>query len=193
MNRNGWNRYEITCVKDLIRIEINGVETVRFRDAVDASGFIAIQHHGEKDQTYRFRNLFIKELPEIPAEQHATLTEQEPVSIKRIDDKVTLIDFGKVAFGNIVMPVPAGSGTANVHFGEKLKKGRIDQKPPGTVRYGVTPDSSWRAAGQLDRAGPRRCSQHRTSRIDLCEPASGSDALTVAIRDAVSVGRNRRS
>ena len=140
LNRNGWNRFDVTCVKDLIRVELNGVETVRLRDATDASGFIGIQHHGEKGQTYRFRNLFIKELPEVPAREHVSLTEQDPVSIKRIDDKVTLIDFGRVAFGNIVMPVPqAGRGTANVHFGEKLKDGRIDQNPPGTVRYGVTP------------------------------------------------------
>ncbi|WP_419190073.1 family 78 glycoside hydrolase catalytic domain [Stieleria marina] len=139
LNRNGWNRYEITCLKDLITIELNGVQTVRFRDATDASGFIGIQHHGEEGQTYRFRNLFIKPLPEIPAQQFAALTQQKPVSVKRINDKVTLIDFGKAAFGNIVMPVPQGRGSANVHFGEKLSDGRIDQNPPGTVRYGVTP------------------------------------------------------
>ncbi|QDV81618.1 Bacterial alpha-L-rhamnosidase [Stieleria magnilauensis] len=139
LNRNGWNRYEITCVDDVIRIEVNGVETVRFRDATDASGYIGIQHHGEKGQTYRFRNLFIKELPEIPAQQHVALTEQQPLSIKRISETVTQIDFGTVAFGNIAMPVPSGRGTANVHFGEKLKDGRIDQTPPGTVRYGMTP------------------------------------------------------
>ena len=146
LNRDGWNRFEVTCVKDLIRIEVNGVQTVRFRDATDAKGFIGIQHHGENGQTYRFRNLFIKELPEVPAQQHVELTQQEPVSIKRIDDKVTLIDFGKVAFGNIVMPVPAGRGTGSVHFGEKLKDGRVDRNPPGTVRYGVTPI---RLGGQL--------------------------------------------
>ncbi|WP_145388459.1 family 78 glycoside hydrolase catalytic domain [Stieleria neptunia] len=139
LNRNGWNRYEITCLKDVIRIEVNGVETVRFRDATDASGYIGIQHHGEAGQTYRFRNLFIKELPEIPADRHVALTEQQPVSIKRINETVTQIDFGKAAFGNIVMPVPPGRGTASVHFGEKLKDGRIDQTPPGTVRYGMTP------------------------------------------------------
>ncbi len=139
LNRNGWNRYEITCVKDLIRIELNGVETVRLRDATDASGFIGIQHHGEKGATYRFRNLFIKELPEVPAAEHVEIVDQEPVAIKRISDSVTLIDFGKVAFGNIVMPIPDGRGTAKVHFGEKLKQGRIDQNPPGTVRYGMTP------------------------------------------------------
>ncbi|MGB7329153.1 MAG: family 16 glycoside hydrolase [Rubripirellula sp.] len=138
LNRNGWNRYEVTCIQDLIRIELNGVETVRFRDPTDASGFIAIQHHGEKGQTYRFRNLFIKELPDVPAQKHVSLTDQEPVSIKRINDKVTQIDFGKVAFGNITMPAPAGNGNAMVHFGEKLKGDRIDQAPPGTVRYGAT-------------------------------------------------------
>nr|WP_146458544.1 family 16 glycoside hydrolase [Rubripirellula tenax] len=139
LNRNGWNRYVVTCVKDVITIELNGVQTVRFRDATDASGFIGIQHHGEKGQTYRFRNLFIKELPQIPAEQHVSLVQQEPVSIKRISDKVTQLDFGKVAFGNLAMPIATGSGTGSVHFGEKLKEGRIDRSPPGTVRYGTTP------------------------------------------------------
>ena len=139
LNRNGWNRFVITCRKDLITIEVNGVQTTRFRDPTDASGYIAIQHHGEKGQTYRFRNLFIKEFPEIPAEEHVSITEHKPFEIKQVDDKVTLIDFGKVAFGNIVMPVPdCGSGKAIVHFGEKLKDGRIDTKPPGTVRYGTT-------------------------------------------------------
>ncbi len=139
LNRNGWNRFVITCIKDLIMIEVNGVQTTRFRDTTDASGYIAIQHHGEKGQTYRFRNVFIKELPEVPAEEHVSLTSEKPVEIKRINDKITLIDFGKVAFGNIVMPVPAeGRGKAKVHFGEKLKNNRIDTKPPGTVRYGMT-------------------------------------------------------
>lgn len=138
LNRNGWNRFVVTCVKDLIRIEVNGVQTVRFRDPMDAEGFIGIQHHGEKGQTYRFRNLFIKELPEIPAKDFVSLTEQAPKSIERVSDNVTLIDFGKVAFGNITMPIPTGRGTAKVHFGEKLTGQRIDRKPPGTVRYGMT-------------------------------------------------------
>ena len=139
LHRNGWNRYEITCRKDLIRIELNGIETARFRDATDARGFIGIQHHGEDGQIYRFRNLYIKELPEIPAAEHVSLTEQEPLTITRISDTVTLLDFGKVAYGNLVMPVPSGRGTASVHFGEKLTAGRIDRDPPGTVRYGSTP------------------------------------------------------
>jgi hypothetical protein len=138
LNRNGWNRFVISCIKDVITIEVNGIKTTRFRDAADARGFIGIQHHGEKGQTYRFRNIFIKELPEIPADEHVSLNEQAPVAVKRISDKVTQIDFGKAAFGNIVMPVPGGRGVVKVHYGEKLKGDRIDQKPPGTVRYGLS-------------------------------------------------------
>ncbi|GAA5510981.1 hypothetical protein Rcae01_06493 [Novipirellula caenicola] len=139
LNRHGWNRFVITCIEDRITIELNGVPTVTFRDTVDASGYIGIQHHGEDDQTYRFRNLFIKELPQIPAEDSVSLTDQAPVSVKKISDNITLVDFGKVAFGNIAMRVPQGGrGEGKVHFGEKLKDGRIDREPPGTVRYGVS-------------------------------------------------------
>lgn len=139
LNRDGWNRFVITCIEDRITIELNGVPTVTFRDATDASGYIGIQHHGEDGQTYRFRNLFIKELPEIPAEDSVSLTDQAPVSVKKISDTITLVDFGKVAFGNIAMRVPQeGRGEGKVHFGEKLKDGRIDREPPGTVRYGVS-------------------------------------------------------
>ena len=68
LNRNGWNRFVVTCVADSITIELNGVQTVHLNDSTDASGFIGIQHHGEKGQTYRFRNLFIKKLPVVVAE-----------------------------------------------------------------------------------------------------------------------------
>ncbi|MCA9263371.1 MAG: family 78 glycoside hydrolase catalytic domain [Planctomycetales bacterium] len=138
LNRNGWNRYEILCIQDRISITLNGVETTSFRDDMDSTGFIGIQHHGEKGQTYRFRNLFVKQLPEIPARDHVRLFEQSPVAVTKIDDRVTLLDFGEVAFGNVVMPIPAGDGEASLHFGERLLDGRVDRKPPGTVRYGVT-------------------------------------------------------
>ena len=60
--RNEWNHYRITCVGSKLKIEVNGVVTTEVEDKVDASGVIGIQHHGEKGQTYRFRNLRIKEL-----------------------------------------------------------------------------------------------------------------------------------
>jgi alpha-L-rhamnosidase len=148
LHRNGWNRYVVTCIQDRISIELNGVATVAFRDTMDASGYIGIQHHGEDGQTYRFRNLFIKELPQIPAMDTVSITEQKPISVTKIDDQTTLVDFGKVAFGNIAMRIPrAGTGAGKVHFGEKLKDGRIDRKPPGTVRYGVS--DYRRGSGQI--------------------------------------------
>jgi hypothetical protein len=62
LKRNDWNKYRITCKGAKLKIEVNGVVTTEYEDDMDASGFIAIQHHGEKGQTYRFRNIRIKEL-----------------------------------------------------------------------------------------------------------------------------------
>jgi len=60
--RNDWNKYRISCKGDHIRIFVNDVLTTDCHDDVDAKGYIALQHHGEKGQTYRFRNIRIKEL-----------------------------------------------------------------------------------------------------------------------------------
>lgn len=60
--RNDWNTYRITCQGKKIKIEVNGVVTTDVEDDMDATGVIAIQHHGEKGQTYKFRNLRVKEL-----------------------------------------------------------------------------------------------------------------------------------
>lgn len=60
--RNDWNTYRIECRGKSLKIFVNGVLTTDVEDDVDASGVIAIQHHGEKGQTYKFRNLRIQEL-----------------------------------------------------------------------------------------------------------------------------------
>ena len=67
------------------------------------------------------------------------LVEQSPVEISRISPEVILVDFGRVAFGNLKLTAPADSKSkVTIHFGEALKGGRIDRKPPGTVRYNLT-------------------------------------------------------
>ncbi len=60
--REGWNLYRITCQGRRLKIEVNGVLVTDVEDGMDASGVLGIQHHGEKGQTYRFRNLRIREL-----------------------------------------------------------------------------------------------------------------------------------
>ncbi|MBE7496295.1 MAG: DUF1080 domain-containing protein [Verrucomicrobiaceae bacterium] len=60
--RNDWNTYRIECRGSSLKIFVNGVLTTDVKDDMDASGVIAIQHHGEKGQTYKFRNLRIQEL-----------------------------------------------------------------------------------------------------------------------------------
>lgn len=62
LDRDGWNEYRITCKGNKIKIEVNGVVTAEVEDAMDASGPIGIQHHGEKGQVYRFRNIKLKQL-----------------------------------------------------------------------------------------------------------------------------------
>src|SRR5205809_650965 len=63
--KNDWNHFRIECKGDSFKTWINGVPAADTRDAVDASGFIALQVHGApKDspkQEVRFRNLKIKE------------------------------------------------------------------------------------------------------------------------------------
>jgi len=76
------------------------------------------------------------------------LTDQPPVLITNVAPGVTLIDFGRVAFGNLSLVPPAGaSGKITVHFGEAATAGRVNRTPPGTVRYA-------RAEAQLDGAKP---------------------------------------
>lgn len=136
LKRNGWNRYEIECRGSHITIFVNGVKTTELDDSTDAEGYIGIQHHGEKGQTYRFRNVYLKPLPQVPAEGTVSLTPQPPQAVTRLSNGNVLVDFGRAAFGNLIVePTKASERAVTFHFGEKLSKGSVDRKPPGTVRY----------------------------------------------------------
>ena len=64
------------------------------------------------------------------------LFEQAPVSITNLAPGVILVDFGRVAFGNLQLNPPLyATGMITVHFGEAFTDGRINRKPPGSVRY----------------------------------------------------------
>jgi len=62
--RAEWNKYRIVCRGDHLQIFVNCVKTTDCHDKEDAKGYIALQHHGEKGKTYRFRNIRIMELKE---------------------------------------------------------------------------------------------------------------------------------
>ena len=67
------------------------------------------------------------------------LVDEAPVSITQVKPNVILIDFGQVSFGNLHLTPPTGADhSISVHFGEDFKDGRINRKPPGTVRYAMT-------------------------------------------------------
>jgi alpha-L-rhamnosidase len=66
------------------------------------------------------------------------LVDEKPVASKVLADGSLWIDFGRVSFGNLRVTMPAGDQTRmRFHFGEKSADGRVDRKPPGTVRYAV--------------------------------------------------------
>ena len=67
------------------------------------------------------------------------LVDESPVSISRPEPNVILVDFGRVAFGNLrLLPARNSAGTVTVHFGEDLADGRVNREPHGTVRYATT-------------------------------------------------------
>jgi hypothetical protein len=64
-------------------------------------------------------------------------TMEQAVAIHSVADGVTVIDFGKDAFGQVVLTLTSESGTDSVivHLGEILSGNTVDRKPPGTIRY----------------------------------------------------------
>jgi len=61
---------------------------------------------------------------------------QKPVAITNVAPGRALVDFGRVAFGNVRLRPPANAtNTLTVHFGEAWENGRINRTPPGSVRY----------------------------------------------------------
>lgn len=64
------------------------------------------------------------------------LVEQSPVAVTNLGAGIVLVDFGRVAFGNIELKAPPGAtNSVTVAFGEALTQGRVNRKPPGTVRF----------------------------------------------------------
>ena len=62
-----------------------------------------------------------------------------PKSVKKLATGSYLVDFGKDAFGTLTLNYSApAADTITVRLGEKLKNGRIDREPGGTIRYQET-------------------------------------------------------
>ena len=84
------------------------------------------------------------------------------MSIQRLETGAWLVDFGRVAFGNLSLIGPDGAPpTVTVHFGEAQREGRVDRAPPGTVRYAqataeVTPASTVVVAPPPDARNTRQ-------------------------------------
>ena len=63
---------------------------------------------------------------------------EHPASIKNIDKSVVLVDFGKAAFGQVVLNLTSDvdKDSIIVHLGECVSSdGKVDRNPGGTIRY----------------------------------------------------------
>jgi hypothetical protein len=64
------------------------------------------------------------------------LVDEAAVRVSVVAPGVVLVDFGRVAFGNLrLIPPPGASATVTLRFGEALAAGRVNRTPPGSVRY----------------------------------------------------------
>ena len=63
--------------------------------------------------------------------------EELAARIERLDSETTLLDFGRASFASLRVSLESATGgdTVYVAIGEAMKQGRIDNRPPGTVRY----------------------------------------------------------
>lgn len=57
--KTDWNTYRIVCEGNHLQFFVNGQKTTDYYDPVDVTGMVGLQHHGEKDQLYRFRDIKI--------------------------------------------------------------------------------------------------------------------------------------
>jgi hypothetical protein len=65
---------------------------------------------------------------------------QHPVTVREVagDSSARLADFGKAAFGQLILTLTADADNEKsviVHLGEHLAEGRIDRNPGGAIRY----------------------------------------------------------
>ena len=64
------------------------------------------------------------------------ITDEYPLQIRKLEEKITFIDFGKAAFGRLRITLSSQEpDTVIIHLGEYAKDGRIDRNPGGTIRY----------------------------------------------------------
>ncbi len=84
------------------------------------------------------------------------LVEQAPVRIEQLASGTILVDFERVAFGNLLLLPPSGAATkVTIHLGEALSDGRVNRNPPGSVRYArieltLSGDAPWIVAPPAD-------------------------------------------
>lgn len=62
---------------------------------------------------------------------------ERPLSVGKIGASAVFVDFGKAAFGQLLLNLTSDSDkdSVTIHLGEHVKDGKVDRNPGGTIRY----------------------------------------------------------
>jgi hypothetical protein len=65
------------------------------------------------------------------------VSDEYPVKTSVLKDGHSFIDFGKASFGRLKLTLSCGKemDTVTIHLGERVRDGRIDRNPGGSIRY----------------------------------------------------------
>jgi hypothetical protein len=91
---------------------------------------------GEWSDIKAFRTA--KELKDYAAASYPlTKSVENPLTVRDINFNTQLIDFGRAAFGQLLLTLASDvlNDTVVIHLGEAVKNGRVDRNPGGTIRY----------------------------------------------------------
>ena len=96
-----------------------------------------LSNHGEESPFSQPKSFITaSELDNQTACYPLQVSDEFPVEIRRLEESVNFIDFGRASFGRLRITLTSHQpDTAIIHLGEYARNGRIDRKPGGTIRY----------------------------------------------------------
>jgi hypothetical protein len=95
-------------------------------------------NHGQESPYSETRSFITAtELDGKTARYPIQLSDERPTIIKRLNDGVVYIDFGKDAWGRLKLTLSSAveNDTVTIHLSERVTNGRLDRKPGGSIRY----------------------------------------------------------
>jgi hypothetical protein len=95
-------------------------------------------NHGGESGFSKVQSFITANKPDgITSRYPVQILDESPLKIKRLNDGCAYVDFGKAAWGRLKLTLfsDKDNDTVTVHLSEKVKDGRLDRLPGGSIRY----------------------------------------------------------